>query len=219
MSLLEIVTDPVMGAAVLCGIANPTSAISTTDPNVPMLLRLANQEGRSLSRRHDWQNLVVAHTQTALAAQAQTAFPADFDRLMPYPEIWNRTNNMMYAGPTSPRARQQLLSASITAGSPGWWWIQGNVLQIYPDPTAGDTLAFDYVSKYWVNGMTAASFTADADTADIPEHLICLGVVWRYKKSKGFDYAEDMSTYEREVELRLLARPRRRHAATEQPWR
>lgn len=203
MSLLSIISGADEGAAVLCGLTAPATIIGSLDPNVPLLLRLAQQEGRELARRHDWQALRVAYTVATLAAQAQTDFPTDFDRLMPYPELWNRTRSQKYLGPVGARQWQQILSSGMSGGVPGWWCIIGGVLQITPAPTAGETLAFDYMSKNWAAsaaGGAKAKFELDTDVARIPERLITLGIVWRWKKSKGFDYAEDMATYEREVE-------------------
>jgi hypothetical protein len=203
MSLLSIVSDTEEGAAVLCNLPAPDSVINSTDPNVPLLLRLANQEGRELARRHDWQALMVDYTVASLGAELQTALPDDYDRLMPYPEIWNRSTGQIYNGPTAHRTWGALKGLGVTAGVPGWWRLLGNALYITPAPTAGQTLAFPYMSKNWCqsSGATPQSkWQADTDTALIPERLFTLGIVWRYKKTKGLDYAEDMSTYEREVE-------------------
>ena len=204
MSLLDIISDETEGAAVLCNLPAPTSIIGSTDPNVPRLLRLANQEGRILSRRHDWQNLMVDYTVATLAAELQTALPADYDRLLPYPELWNRSLAQMYRGPTMADTWGQIKGLGVTTGAPGWWRMLGNALYITPAPTAAQTLAFPYISKNWCEssgGTDQAAWAADTDTARIPERLITLGIVWRYKHGKGMDYAEDMSTYEREVEL------------------
>lgn len=203
MSLLSIITDPEEGAAVLCNLPNPTSVINSTDPNIPLLLRLANQEGKDLSRRHDWQNLQVDYTVVSLGAELQTALPADFDHFLSNPELWNRSTNQKYWGPTSAREWGQLKAAGITAGSPGWWRLIGNALYITPAPTAGQTLAIPYQSINWCessSGTDQSRWQADTDTARIPERLITLGIVWRWKKSRGLDYAEDLATYEREVE-------------------
>ena len=32
--------------------------------------------------------------------------------------------------------------------------------------------------------------------ASVPERLITLGVVWRWKRAKGLDYAEEFRTYQ-----------------------
>lgn len=204
MTLLTVISDPEYGAAVLCGLPNPTTVVGSNDPNAPTLLRLANQEGRTLARRHDWQGLITSYTVPTLAAQLQTALPTDFDHFVPYVELWNRSINQKYKGPTDALNWNRLQSMAITSGQPGWWRMIGNAIYLYPAPTAGQTIAFDYISKKWAQSAGAVNqtaFLADSDIARIPEHLITLGIIWRYASSKGFDYAEDMATYEREVEL------------------
>jgi len=203
MSLLTLLTDPSEGAAVLCGLPNPTTIVGSSDPNVPILLRLANQEGKELSRRHDWQVLLVDYTVPALGAELQTALPSDFDRFTADVEIWNRSTNQRYVGPTDAKTWGRIQGLGITSGAPGWWRLLGNALYITPAPTAGDTLAFPYQSKYWVDpvsGSNKEAFTLDTDVSLIPERLLTLGIIWRWRSNKGFDYAEAMSTYEREVE-------------------
>jgi hypothetical protein len=231
MSLLTIISDPEEGAAVLCGLPSPSAVVGTTDPNVPTLLRLANQEGRELARRHDWQALMVDYTVASLGAELQTALPTDFERLLPNIEIWNRTLGLKYDGPTDPRKWGQIKGLGLTTGQPGWWRLLGNALYITPAPTAGQTLAFPYISKNWAassGGTPQAKFAADGDVARIPERLITLGIIWRYKSSKGFDYAEAMSTYEREVERAcsrdrgtapvILSKPRRDDGLVDATW-
>jgi hypothetical protein len=75
-----------------------------------------------------------------------------------------------------------------------------------PVPPAGDTYAFEYISNNWVLDATdveKAAFTADTDTAILDEELITLGVIWRFLKAKGFDYAEAFRTYELQVSQAL----------------
>lgn len=199
MSLLSIISGTDEGAAVLCGVTAPTSIVGSTDPNAPLFLRLAQQEGRELARRHDWQRIKVDYTFASLAAEAQTALPSDYERLLPQPELWNRSLALRYAGPTSDLDWGRLKGLNVSAATPGYWRLFGDLLAITPAPAAGNTLSLPYVSKNWVAGSKSA-FTLDTDTVLIPERLMTLGIVWRWKKSKGFDYAEDMSTYEREVE-------------------
>ena len=91
----------------------------------------------------------------------------------------------------------------IPLAVPGRWRIIGGVLNIYPAPSAGSTYALEYVSENWCEssgGTGQAAWNSDTDVALISEPLISLGVIWRWLRAKGFDYAEEMSTYEREVE-------------------
>lgn len=210
MSLLTIISGADHGAAVLCGLPAPQSVVNSLDPNTRLLLRLAQQEGRELARRHDWQALKVDYTFASTASEQQPAFPADFDRLLPLGELWDRTANLRYAGPTDDTTWGRLKGMAVTVGVPGYWRLLGGRLYLLPAPPAGHTLALPYISANWAesdSGTPKDSFTADTDRARIPERLIALGVVWRFKRAKGLDYADDMATYEREVE-RAAARDR-----------
>jgi hypothetical protein len=199
MSLLTIC----QGAASSLSLPEITAVVGATDATASLLFTLAKREGRELMRRHDWQNLVVAHTWTTTATVPQSsALPSDYDRLVPDVEIWDRTNNSRLSGPT-PSNNWQQLQSGISGGVTGWWRIIGNVLQVYPAPDAGLTFALDYVSKNYCEssgGTDRSDWAADADVGRIPEHLIELGVTWRWLRAKGMDYAEELATYEREVE-------------------
>ncbi len=211
MTLLTVVQQ----AAVLCNLPQPSSVIASTDPNTPILLALANQEGQELSRRHDWSSLTIedfTFLSTATEEQTNATTIVGFGRLLPNPELWNQSSSQKYTGPISAREWVQLQSLAITTGSPGWWRLASNTttvpfgptIWIFPAPTAGETLAIPVVSEGWAANSSSGSFEdqwlSDADYALIPERLMTLGLIWRYKKTKGLDYAEDMATYEREVE-------------------
>lgn len=182
----------------------------STDANVAILLRLLRQEGDELARRHDWQALVVQQTFVSVAAEAQpAALPSDYDRLMPDARLWDRTSNFIVSGPTGSRAWLQIHGAGY-GGVTGWWRLISGVLNIYPAPAAGRTYALEYVSRNWAassGGTAKSTFEADTDVGRIPERLMTLGLIWRWRHAKGLDYAEDMRTYEREME-RASARDR-----------
>jgi hypothetical protein len=40
---------------------------------------------------------------------------------------------------------------------------------------------------------------ADNDYSVLPERLITLGCIWRYKRALGLDYSEEFRTYEKEI--------------------
>jgi hypothetical protein len=68
-------------------------------------------------------------------------------------------------------------------------------------PVAGDTIAFEWVSKNWVTVAAGgtSTWTADADTGLLDEEIMTQGVIWRWKAAKGLEYAEDYNKYERLV--------------------
>lgn len=204
MSLLSMIQDVAQDPGV--GIASPSTVISNTQREIVELLSLAQKEGEELSRRHDWQNLVVEYTFTSVAQIAQTnglSATTDYDRLVYNAELWDRTLNQKFSGPTQPR-EWQILRQGITGGVTGWWRLLGDEINIYPAPVAGSTFATEYVSKNWCKNAagttTRARWADDTDLGKIPERLMALGVIWRWRKAKGLDYAEEMATYEREVE-------------------
>jgi hypothetical protein len=198
MSLLSLVQE-VAGSL---NLPQPASVVGNTDPDAILFLNLAKREGRELFRRHDWQKLIVEHTQTSLATVAQTALPTAFDHLTPDVEIWNRSTDVRYLGPVS-SSEWMRLNSGISGGVSGWWRLIGGALNIYPAPTAGQTIAFEYISKNWCQSSALvgqSTWAADADTGIISEELMALGVTWRWLRAKGMDYAEEMATYERELE-------------------
>lgn len=206
MSLLTIVQN----AASQLGLRQPQAVFGSTDLTAAILSRFAQQEGDELSRWHDWQAITAVQSFTSTATQVQaTGIPTDFDRFAYNVEIWDRTNNQKFAGPTPQRTWSQLQSGT-TGGIAGWWRMMGGELNIYPAPAAGSTIQFEYISKNWCESASAvgqALWMADTDVALLPERLFTLGVVWRFHASKGLRYAEDMATYEREKE-RAAARDR-----------
>jgi hypothetical protein len=198
MSLLTLVQE-VAGSL---NLPQPASVVGNTDPDAILFLNLAKREGRELFRRHDWQKLIVEHTQTSLATVAQTALPTAFDHFTPDVEIWNRSTDVRYLGPVS-SSEWMRLNSGISGGVSGWWRLIGGALNIYPAPTAGQTIAFEYISKNWCQSSALvgqSTWAADADTGIISEELMALGVTWRWLRAKGMDYAEEMATYERELE-------------------
>lgn len=206
MSLLTIVQD----AAVILGLTQPTAVVLSPDLATKKLLRFANQGGKALTKYHDWQTLIVEQTFISLATEEQTNAlpPADYGRMIYNPEIWDRTSHIRLVGPTQQRY-WALLKSGIAGGLSGYWRILGNQLRILPVMSAGHTLGFEYISKRWAQssgGTRQEAFLADTDTALVPEDLITLEIIWRFRHSRGFaQYAEDLSTCEREKETAAAA--------------
>ena len=78
--------------------------------------------------------------------------------------------------------------------------IRGGDLISNPVPTAGHTWAFEYITWNAITDSTGTTnkqyFTADSDLMLLPEPIIEAGLQWRWKKAKGFEYAEDFRSYE-----------------------
>jgi hypothetical protein len=197
VSLLTLV----QGAADRLTLPRPTSVASSTDELTRALFKLANEEGISLNRRCAWQRMVTEKTFTTVAAALQTSsVPTDFDWYIP-DTMYNRTQTRRVHGPIS-SAEWQAAQASLVTRVVDTFRFRGNSILITPTPSAGETIAYEYVSKNWCEssgGTDQAAFAADEDVSFLDEELLILGVVWRFRQSKGFDYAEAFAKYEREV--------------------
>src|SRR3990167_760260 len=184
------------------GLASPTVVFSSTDAQVIQMRHLLNQEGKELGKRHPWTKLVTEKTFTTVAAAIQTsAVPSDFGWYL-NGTMWNRTTDRQIFGPMSAAdlQRQQAIAATSTIHT--GFRFRGGELLWYPSPTASQTAAYEYVSKNWgetSGGTDLSTMTADTDVGLLDEDLITLGVIWRFRKAKGLDYAEEFRTYQMEV--------------------
>ncbi|MEC9266712.1 MAG: hypothetical protein VX464_11685 [Pseudomonadota bacterium] len=193
------------------GFPRPATVIGASDETAIRLAAVADREGRALARRYAWQSLTKEGTFLAQAQENQgtwgslgsgSADYSDLDRLIPN-TFWDRTENIKVFGPLDPQEYQALKSA--TTSGPYWSFrIRGDSVLSYPNPTAGNTVAFEYISKYWVDtdgdGVGEAdSWQADTNTPILNDELLILGMTWRFKKSIGEDYQEDFQVYEQEV--------------------
>jgi hypothetical protein len=211
MSLLQMVKD----AADELGLPRPTAVINATDPQVRQLLQLANVEGRSLAKRHNWQVLTSEHTFTTTATAVQltaSALPTDFGWIVPE-TIWNRSSKRRVYGPIDNQEWQQIKGNSINNVDPAFR-IRGNTILITPNPTTGHSIYYEYISKNWCQssgGTAQAAWAADTDTGRLNEYIMTLGLVWRFRKAKKLDFGDELAVYEREVADAIIrdgSRPR-----------
>ena len=204
MSLLSIVQN--VAASVNTDI--PTTVVGNSNADARQWLALANSCIQEISRRHTWSALVLEHTFTTIAAveQDSTSIPDDFDRFVADVALWNRTQNAPYFGPTFSNEWQTLQTSAVGGNVMGWWRyfsnVLGNEINIYPAPTAGETVAYEYVSSNLVTGGFS-TFQVDTNTtfarATI-EPLLEMNLTWRWLRAHGMDYAEEMATFERNFE-------------------
>jgi len=183
------------------GLSVPTTVYGSSDEQVLQILALLEEEGTDLSGRGHWERITFEATHTTVATESQGAMntiASNGYRYIKNETAWDRTENLpLYIidgqdwqaekgfSTTSPRFRIR---------------VRGGELLATPTPPAGNTWAFEYVSWNWIlddDGTTYKQyFSEDADEILLPEPIILMGLRWRWKKEKGFDYEEDFNTYE-----------------------
>jgi len=185
MSLLSMVQD----AATRIGLAVPSTIITNTDLKYKELLVLANQEGQELARAVQWQEIITETTFTTLAQAAQTsAIPVDFDRFVD-DSMYNRTRRRKIFGPITAQEWQARQALNLAATVNYWFRVRGSQILITPSPTAGETVAYEYLSNKWCSSSDGStkrsSWADDTDIGIIPETLMSKGITWRWLKTKG----------------------------------
>lgn len=161
--------------------------------------QLANETAEDIAKSHDWQALRVLYTLTGDGSTTYYSLPDDYDRLLINAYVQSTRSRIPLA-----RARDQnqwldfLVSAVLAY--PGYWIILGGQMQILPALGSSETAKFYYMTTKWAEdsgGTAKTSFEADTDVFRLPERLLRLGLIWRYRQRKGLEYGEDMANYEK----------------------
>jgi hypothetical protein len=200
MSLLTVIQN----AMALCSLPVPSQAFNNTNDTVIQMVRLLDVVGKDLIKRHDWRNLlfVKSDTTTSYASSGeynQWLISEDFDRMARGTDVWNITRHWPVHGPVNSEEWRDLIARNAVT-LPQYWRIIGGYFNMY-GAVDGDDIQYEYISKYWIyvgGAVDTANFVffGDTDTFVFPEHILELGLVWRWKAAKSLDYAEDMRSYE-----------------------
>lgn len=173
----------------------PSAIIGSTDPTAVQLLALAKRSLRTLANDYKWQALLSTYTFATVASTATYALPTDYGRFANL-TFWDRTNLTQIEGPLSPSRFEALRSSSLA--SPGMYKnfrIAGSLFEIYPTPTAIETIAYQYYSKYAISGKE--TYTDDADVPLLDSDLLTIDLRWRFLQAKGADFASEKDEAEK----------------------
>jgi hypothetical protein len=199
MSLLTIV----QGVYKRLSFTAPTTVLTSNDPLVLLMGQLAQDVGDELAERWDWQvlkNSAVPASFVGTGSQTLFPLPADWKAFTPNEKMFSSAfTGYPLVGPMKDETFVQA-KANGLAVTPSMWRRVGNNIEFFPALGASETVTYSYASKYWVvalDGVTKkAAFTLDNDSSILPERLIQLGVLWRFKRYKGLDYGAEYSDYE-----------------------
>lgn len=199
MSLLTIIQEATRRLA----LPVPTAVVSSQNAQVMQLYSLANEEVQTCATRFPWQKTRVFVEYSTVAQLEQTdALPDGFDDMEDYivnESMWDRTTVRKVFGPLTPEQWENERAFPVYTPIAPAFMIQDNKLYLTPAPSAGDTLAFMIETTKAVRSDGDAiqfSYLADTDTSIFGDFLSIKGVVWRFKKMKGFDYSEEFQDYE-----------------------
>lgn len=199
MTALSIIAN----ATARLGLNVPSVVFASTDQQVIQLRTLMNQEGLEVSSRHNW---VVLQTQwefsTVATAIQVSAIASDFDHII-NDSMWDRTSDRPVYGPLNAQEWQREKAGPTFTSVYYAFRFRGTDLMMTPTPASGLSVFYEYVSTLWAENASGSGLTvmtADTDVSRMPEEMITLGVIWRFKAAKGLDYSQDYKTYSDFVE-------------------
>lgn len=200
MSVLTAVSD----AMVLCGQPQPNSVVSNPDPTVAKFLAFAQNEAEQTGSDYNWRNLNIGMTLTGDGTTTLFALPSDFERILQGQALWSQKYpSIPLQGPISSQDLLALKALPVMPVRPVWRLIGGQ-LEIWPALSSGEVVNGEYRSTNPIvssDGLTRKPrWTSDSDYTLFPEIILRLGLIWRWKQSKGLDYAEDFRSYQSERE-------------------
>lgn len=162
------------------------------------LCDLVNEVAQDVVQYRDWQGLVKMATITGDGVTDSFPIPADYSRMMlnsvVMPEnswFWGYIHYLDINSFIWDKQRG-------FPGFPGGWIMVQDELQFSPAPGATSIANYPYISSFYARadtGTTKAAFTADTDTFLLPERLLTLGLVWRWREQKKLDATGDQEMF------------------------
>jgi hypothetical protein len=194
MTILSVCQD----VSVVLNQDDLSSVFTSTEPFAKELRTLANEAATAIAKAHDWQALTSLNTMAGDGSTTAFNLPSDYDRMPAKGAVMTT----QFAMPlVKARDLDFWLDMQIrgVSGAPGYWIIIGGQMQVLPALGSDTSAKFYYVRNTIVRpstGALKATFTADDDSFVLPERLIKLALIWRWRAQKRYEYAEDLRNYE-----------------------
>ncbi len=200
----------------------PTTIVGVDDPQVANLVELLNDVGSEITSRHDWDAMgkKFAFPSTAENPQA-VPLPEDWEKAFPDASVWRSGSNLVpLSGPCPNDAWHRLLTLPGVR-FPGYWRLFAGKMEIIGSP-AGEVISIEYVRNGWIldpdDNSVKTEVTKDGDTFLLPSELLRLGVIYKWRSSKGLSYAEEKQAFEYRLELDIAADRTARPISTTWPY-
>jgi len=200
MSLLTII----QGVALRCNYGSvPSTAFANTDPAIQLMVACAQDAGDEAVERVNWEKLKtqVPLTFTGDGVTAAWPLPFGFQNLGPSTTFISSAYPTLHMpGPVNEEDLLVMKLLPVTA-QPSVWRMVGGKIEFFPVLQPSEVASYVPTTGSWITGAAGNPYSpvawqADTDLSVIPERIIRLGAIWRWKMAKGLDYAEFMSDFE-----------------------
>jgi len=182
----------------------PRSASVEASTTYQQLAGLLQEILDDLTTNYAFQSLVeeaqfTTNGVVAFQGSLEDIAPLGFER-MRQGTFFNRTLRLEVPGPLTATEFQALQTLG-QSGPVSYFRLKANALFMDPIPGDGQLCVFEYFSKFAVLASPPSYArkqypSEDGDTFLLPDELLLAGLRWRWKAEKGFDYAEEFTTYQ-----------------------
>lgn len=210
MTILSIVQDVADETQLF---ERPTTVIGNSNKETRQSLSFLKTISEEIQHAHDWQAIIKEQTFTSNGTGSYTIADiiTDGDYLRHVTETdWDRSNEKKIRI-VNAQEWQYLKSGIVSnVGIYRDARVRGDNIIMDPD-ASGDTLVFEYVSKFYArdsSGTLKATYTADDDTSAFPETLLKLGLKYYLKTEYELPSQEDaLRYYDRIDSLKAQEKP------------
>jgi len=172
----------------------PTSVFSSSSAFEMELADLATETAVAIAKEHEWQKLKKLGTLTGNGSATAFDLPTDYDRMVKDGNVHSSLYQTAFFSRVDSLDDWILIGDLLATASPGNWIVLGGQMNIKPAMPSNETARFYYISRNIT--ATSPAFTSDSDEFVLPERLLTLGLIWRWRAQKRMEYAEDMTNYE-----------------------
>lgn len=160
---------------------------------------LVNEVAKDVVASADWQDLIAINAITGDGTTTEFDLPDDYDKMVVTTGVQD-TSSWFWGYWAMTDINQFLYQESIGFQPyPGGWIIYGGKIRFVPAPPTDQNATFPYVSKNYARDAgtleTKPEFTSDTDEFLLPDRLLTLGLVWRWRENKKLDFTGDQEAF------------------------
>lgn len=209
------VLSVVQAASLPIGVAVPSQLFAGTTRVLKELQVAVNRAAAMIAFDcgHDWTALKTLGVLNGDGVKLAFDRPADYERMLKKARLWPSATP--YAPFTHITDTDAWLGMQVQAFQPvvGAWTMISDQIHVRVGGSntplgAGATAQFYYVTTNFAkksDGTQLAAFSADDDRFRLDERLLELALIYRWKQSKGQDYAEEMGDYQDALAIKIGA--------------
>lgn len=197
MTVLSVAAD----VCLVIGLDQPDVLMASTDREYQELARVAKDMAHMIATSFDWQSLQAIKTYTGDGIAEAFDLPDDYDRMVEGAQMWSSRWIWAFNHIANPDEWLEMLVVPYTFIN-GNWIIYGDQFHYLPLMQTTETVKFWYVSNNLAkaaNGTPKETFTADDDTFRLPEKLLELGMIYKWRQNKGLPYEDTQADFQKEM--------------------